>query len=115
MRKRSAAARTGAACEHPPIRREILVDTNPATAFEVFTDDIGRWWPVTEHSVYGAGGTVAAGPLTDEEGAGMTVLRLPGASQLDEARRLATEEDASVASGFLYVAVRPWKVMLTQG
>jgi uncharacterized protein YciI/uncharacterized protein YndB with AHSA1/START domain len=255
----------------PPIRREILVDAGPATAFEVFTGDIGRWWPVTEYSVYGAGGTVtlanseiversadghsalwgtitrweppvavaftwhpgqtadrashvevtfapagpaagqtlvtlvhrgwdslddpaaaraeydegwpvvlgrygghfatllpppgsepdpagetwvallhrpgraappdgrlfedprigehfaflsrmreagylvAAGPLTDEDGAGMTVLRLPGANQLDEARRLATEDDASVASGFLDVSVRPWKVMLTQG
>ena len=42
----------------PPIHREILVDANLATAFEAFTDDIGRWWPVAELSVYGAGGTV---------------------------------------------------------
>ena len=42
----------------PPIRREILVDADPANAFEVFTDNIGRWWPVTEFSVFGAGGTV---------------------------------------------------------
>jgi hypothetical protein len=42
----------------PPVRQEILVDANLATAFEAFTDDIGRWWPVSELSVYGAGGTV---------------------------------------------------------
>jgi uncharacterized protein YciI len=54
---------------------------------------------------------VAAGPLADEPGAGMTVLRLPGAGRLDEATRLATEDDLSVASGFLEVTVRPWQVM----
>src|SRR6201995_5491604 len=48
----------------PPVRREILVDAGPATAFEVFTDDIGRWWPVEDFSVYGAGGTVT---LADQE------------------------------------------------
>ena len=42
----------------PPIRREILVDADPATAFEVFTDRIGQWWPLEDLSVYGAGGTV---------------------------------------------------------
>ena len=42
----------------PPIRREILVDTDPATAFAVFTDRIGQWWPLEDLSVYGAGGTV---------------------------------------------------------
>jgi hypothetical protein len=30
----------------PPIRREILVDADPAVAFEVFTAGIGRWWPL---------------------------------------------------------------------
>jgi uncharacterized protein YciI len=247
----------------PPIRREILVDANPATAFEVFTDDIGRWWPVDSLSVFGAGGTVslanqeiversadghsalwgtitrweppaavaftwhpgrtadrasqvevtfaaagdqtlvtlvhtgwdrfddpaaarseydqgwpvvlgryaghvgtllpppdagetwvallhrpgpaapagrplvddprfgehfafltrmreagylvAAGPLIDREGEGMTVLRLPGANRLDEVRRLATDDDSAVASGFLEVTVRPWQVVLAEG
>ena len=56
---------------------------------------------------------VAAGPLPDEDGAGMTILRLPGAGRLAEATRLATEDDASVASGFFTVTVRPWQVMLS--
>jgi hypothetical protein len=42
----------------PPLRREILVDADPATAFEVFTARIGQWWPLAELSVYGAGATV---------------------------------------------------------
>ena len=28
----------------PPIRREILVDGDPAAAFEVFTPGLGQWW-----------------------------------------------------------------------
>jgi hypothetical protein len=43
----------------PPIRREILVDADPAVAFEVSTAGIGRWWPMEEHSVHGKGGAVA--------------------------------------------------------
>lgn len=55
---------------------------------------------------------VAAGPLGDESGAGMTVLRLPGRNRAGDATRLATEDDPSVASGFFTVQVRPWQVML---
>jgi uncharacterized protein YciI len=60
-----------------------------------------------------AGFLIAAGPLQDEDGAGMTVLRLPGRDRVDEARRLATQDDLSVASGFFLCQVRPWHVMLT--
>jgi uncharacterized protein YciI len=59
-----------------------------------------------------AGYLVAAGPLTDEPGEGMTILRLPGADQMEQATRLANEDDISVAGGFFTVAVRPWQVML---
>ena len=243
----------------PPIRREILVDADPAAAFEVFTAGLGRWWPLAELSVYGQGATVAfadgqiversadgeaavwgtvtrweppvavaftwhpgqpaerashvevtfaaaaaqtrvrvehtgwdafgdpaaaraeydhgwplvldryqkhvcsggedeagqtwvallhrpgpaaprtgslfedprfgehvaflnrmrdagylvaAGPLADAEGEGMTILRLPGPGQLCTATRLATEDDASVAAGLFAVTVRPWQVMM---
>jgi uncharacterized protein YciI len=249
----------------PPIRREILVDTDPLTAFEVFTDRLGHWWPLAELSVYGAGATVAftggqiversadgkaavwgtvtrweppdavafswhpgqpaeaashvevtfaaaagqtlvtvehsgweafadpvasraeydqgwpmvldryhdataehddtahrgeaddgdtwvallhrpgpaapatgtlfedprfaehvaflnrmreagylvaAGPLVDAAGEGMTILRLPGTGRLSAATRLATEDDTSVSAGFLAVTVRPWQVLM---
>jgi uncharacterized protein YndB with AHSA1/START domain len=42
----------------PPIRREVIVPADAATAFAVFTDRIGAWWPLAELSVHGDG-TVA--------------------------------------------------------
>ncbi len=48
----------------PPIRRQVLVDADPATAFTVFTTSLGRWWPLAELSVFGTGATVA---FTDEQ------------------------------------------------
>ena len=62
-----------------------------------------------------AGYLVAAGPLTDVPGEGMTILKLPGEGQLDWATELATKEDSSVASGFFTVTVRPWQVLLQAG
>lgn len=62
-----------------------------------------------------AGYLVAAGPLTDVPGEGMTILRLPGAGQLDRATELASKEDSSVAGGFFTVTVRPWQVMFQAG
>jgi uncharacterized protein YciI/uncharacterized protein YndB with AHSA1/START domain len=59
-----------------------------------------------------AGYLVAAGPFTDLHGEGMTILRLPGADQVDRAAQLATEDDASVATGFFTVAIRPWQVVM---
>ena len=39
----------------PPIRRQVVVPAPPDRAFDVFTRDIGAWWPVHRHSVHGAG------------------------------------------------------------
>jgi uncharacterized protein YciI len=60
-----------------------------------------------------AGYLVAAGPLADTVGEGMTVLRLPGTDQLRLATRLATEDDTSVAEGFFTVTIRPWQVVVS--
>ena len=59
-----------------------------------------------------AGYLIAAGPMGDRAGEGMTILRLPGADQLATATRLATEDDASVAGGLLAVTVRWWQPMM---
>ena len=56
---------------------------------------------------------IAAGPLADEDGAGMTVLRLPGAGQEGLAALLAAGDDAAVRKGLLSVTVRPWQVIMT--
>jgi uncharacterized protein YndB with AHSA1/START domain/uncharacterized protein YciI len=38
-----------------PIRRQIVVPGAREVAFEVFTEEIGLWWPVDELSVHGKG------------------------------------------------------------
>lgn len=57
---------------------------------------------------------VAAGPMLDELGAGMTILRLPGEGRLEEAARLAREDDQSVTGGLFEVSIRPWQVMMSR-
>ena len=34
-----------------PIRRRITVEAEPATAFELFTREMGSWWPMATHSM----------------------------------------------------------------
>lgn len=58
--------------------------------------------------VAAAGNLIAAGPLTDVDGDGMTVIQ---AESLPAATELA-ESDASVRAGVLVVSVRPWRVVL---
>jgi uncharacterized protein YciI len=52
---------------------------------------------------------IAAGPLTDADGDGLTVIE---AGSLAEARRLAEQQDGSVRAGVLAVTVRPWQVRM---
>lgn len=42
----------------PPLRRQVLVGCDQATAYRLFLDDIGAWWPLESFSCFGAGGTV---------------------------------------------------------
>jgi uncharacterized protein YciI len=57
---------------------------------------------------------VAAGPMLDEDGAGMTILRLPGEGRLGEIECLG-QQDASVSSGLFRLTVRPWRVFFAPG
>lgn len=43
----------------PPLRREVLVSCAPATAYTLFVDDIGSWWPVASFGCFGEGSTVS--------------------------------------------------------
>ena len=43
----------------PPLRRQVLVSCDPATAYRLWIDDIAAWWPIETHSVYGAEARVA--------------------------------------------------------
>jgi uncharacterized protein YciI len=56
------------------------------------------------------GTLVAAGPLQDVSGDGMTILDTGTA---EEALRLAEIDDRSVAQGVLSVTVRPWQVVMS--
>lgn len=72
---------------------------------------------ISEHYAFlqrrtAAGELVAAGPLADEPGSGMTVLAV---ADLDTATRLATEDDQAVVGGVLRVRVRPWHVVMSRG
>jgi uncharacterized protein YndB with AHSA1/START domain len=42
-----------------PITKEIHVDASPETAFAVFTERIGDWWPLERYSVFERETTVA--------------------------------------------------------
>jgi uncharacterized protein YciI len=69
---------------------------------------------INEHHAFlqrrAADGTlVAAGPLLDSPGDGMTVLAVEDEAT---ARQLAEQDDASVRAGVLTVSVRPWHVVL---
>jgi uncharacterized protein YciI len=72
---------------------------------------------ISEHYAFlqrrvAAGELVAAGPLPDEPGSGMTVLAV---ADLDTATRLATEDDQAVVGRVLQVRVRPWQVVMARG
>lgn len=41
------------------ITKEIRVEATPETAFAVFTERIGEWWPLERYSIFGAEATVA--------------------------------------------------------
>jgi uncharacterized protein YndB with AHSA1/START domain/uncharacterized protein YciI len=62
--------------------------------------------------LHGRGLLVAAGPLPDEPGSGMTVVRVPEGDDADM-HDLATRDDLSVVQGVLEVEVRPWDVRFT--
>ena len=48
-----------AAATTAPLTREVLVRADLATAFALFTDRIGAWWPMATHSVFGEHATVS--------------------------------------------------------
>jgi len=49
-----------------PVRREVLVDAAPDRAFEVFTEQVGQWWPLDRFGVFGDGTVAFEGGLLVE-------------------------------------------------
>jgi len=50
---------TGTSHSTAPLVREVIVRAGVETAFRLFTDRIGEWWPLATHSVFGEHATVA--------------------------------------------------------
>lgn len=48
----------------PPLRRQVLVSCDQPTAYRLFTDEIGLWWPLESHGCFGPGGSLA---LVDQQ------------------------------------------------
>ncbi len=86
--------------------------TDPSVAGGVFADPRFGDHVAFLQRMAETGYLVAAGSFADRPGNGMAILRLPGPDRFDEAVRLATVEDLSVASGFFTAEVRPWSVVL---
>ena len=53
-----------------PVVRAVHVRRQPEDAFRIFTADIGAWWPMATHSVFGAAGQVAVEGLEIVERSG---------------------------------------------
>jgi uncharacterized protein YciI len=65
------------------------------------------------HRLSDRGLLVAAGPLPDESGAGMTIVRVRREHGDVDVTALATVDDLCVAHGYLQVTVPPWQVIVT--
>jgi hypothetical protein len=71
-------ARPAAAVEIAPIVVDLVVGCPPQRAFDYFTRDIGRWWPLASHSV---GGEAAKGVRFEPRKGGRLVETLPDGSE----------------------------------
>jgi len=49
-RENEEKANDGAAGVPPPIELDTIVPCTPDAAFDYFTRDIGRWWPLSRYS-----------------------------------------------------------------
>ena len=100
--------------DHSPTWYVLSHSPGPAVAA---ADSVFEHPGIQEHYAFlqrrlAAGELVAAGPLQDGRGEGMTVLDV---ASLDEAERLATQDDQAVVTGVLSVRVRPWAVLMARG
>ena len=53
MHVRTSDATAAGVATIPPVALDTLVPCSPEAAFDYFTRDIARWWPLAEHSCGG--------------------------------------------------------------
>ncbi|MCU1387892.1 MAG: hypothetical protein JWL72_1230, partial [Ilumatobacteraceae bacterium] len=81
---------------------------NPGLVGSVFADPRFGEHVAFIQRLAAAGDLIAAGPLPDQPGAGMTVLSTT--LRADDVHRMATAEDGSVTGGLFAVQITPWDV-----
>lgn len=64
----------------PPVRKERTVQVPPETAFSVFTERIGEWWPLASHSL---GGDEAVSAVIEPRLGGRVYERLADGTEHD--------------------------------
>lgn len=64
-------------------------------------------------SLVAAGVLVAGGPLPDQPGVGLTIVRMFDLSTAQRVIAAAQESDGAVLSGLLDVEIRPWQVRMS--
>lgn len=48
-----SSTETASSQASPPIVRAMQVNCSPSEAFSIFTDEIGAWWPLRSHGIFG--------------------------------------------------------------
>lgn len=69
-----------------PIRKRVDVPLPPEEAFDLFTRDIARWWPLARHSVSADAGTTARGVKIEPRVGGHVVEEMADGARATWAR-----------------------------
>ena len=77
------------------VRKSVLVDADPETAFRVFTDQIQSWWPLEKYGIFGEDAEALAfedseAGVAAAKAAGLYCIALEGTAEID---RLATADE----------------------
>lgn len=95
-----------------PVWVALLHTPRPGVTGSVFADPRFPLHVAFLRSLGERGWLIAAGPLGDAAGEGMTVVRVPASVGLEGARDAALA-DESIVQGLFDVRVRPWNVVMS--
>jgi len=88
-----------------PIVKELLISVDAKRAFEVFTQDIGRWWPLASHSISASAGKTARG-VSMTPGVGGSIVEIMHAGT-KATWGVITQWEAGVSLAFTWHLRRP--------
>ena len=91
-----------------PIRKTIDVKCDPATAFNLFVNHVGDWWPLATNSVSGMSGKVARQVTIEPRAGGKMYETMHDGTLADWAVVKTFEQDRKIVLGW-YVMSPPEK------